>query len=212
MARTGTKLTEKPALVVGVAGIMGSGKTTVARVFEELGGALIEGDTVSKSLLRDKGIRQAIVEAFGEGITTRDGDIDSVKLGAAAFADSKSARRLDELTRDALITRIRARIEEMKESARVVVVDAALLPEWDSRSWIDVLVVVDSDEKAAVERSCCDPRFNASNVRARMKHQFSRKEKTRDADVIIPNYGTLEELKDRARKVFWTLVQISGKG
>lgn len=199
-------------MVVGVAGIMGAGKTTVAQVFEELGAARIDADTVGKGLLKDRQIRQAVVEAFGEGITTRGGDIDNAKLGAAAFADTESALTLDKLTRDTLIARIRTMIEDLKESASVVVVDAALLPEWDSRSWIDVLVVVDSDEEKAIERSCCDPRFDAPSVRARMKHQFSRKEKTREADVIIPNYGTLEELKDRARKVFWTLVQISGKG
>jgi dephospho-CoA kinase len=45
-----------------------------------------------------------------------------------------------------------------------------------------------------------------------MKHQFSRREKTDCADIIIPNYGSLEELRERAAKVFSTLMGIAGKG
>jgi len=149
------------------------------------------------------------VEAFGKAITNRKGEIDARKLGQAAFCDRKQALKLDQLTREPLIARIKAEIEKAGESERVIVVDAALLPEWDSRSWIDILVVVDSDEDKAVERSCAGSRFDEENVLARMKHQFSRKRKARQADVIIPNFGSAEELKDRAEKIFWTLVGIS---
>jgi dephospho-CoA kinase len=195
--------------VIGVAGIMGSGKTTVARVFQGLGAKLIDADALGKDLLKQDEVKQALIEAFGKGITRRGGDIDPARLGAAAFKGKKEALKLDEITRKALIAKIRTAIEEVKGSERVVVIDAALLPEWTSRSWIDVLVVVDSDEESAIERCCRDSRFKADNVRARMKHQYSRKQKSQEADVIIPNFGTLEELKDRAEKVFWTLMGIS---
>ncbi len=216
MAGTGTKRTEDGVLVIGVSGIMGAGKSTVARVFQGLGARLIDADALGKSLLSDSRVKEALIEAFGKGITRRagagKGDIDPARLGAAAFASRKDALKLDELTRDALIARIRAEIEKIRERESVIVVDAALLPEWDSKAWIDVLVVVDTDEDKAVERSTGGNRFDEDNVRARMKHQFSRKRKTREADVIIPNFGTIEELRERAEKVFWTLVGISGKG
>ncbi len=212
MARIGTRRTDNQVLVIGVSGIMGSGKSTVARVFQGLGARLIDADALGRDLLMDKNVKQALIEAFGKEITTRKGEIDPPKLGAAAFSSRKHALNLDEITRGPLVARIKAEIEKVKESERVIVVDAALLPEWDSKSWIDVHVVVDSDEARAVERSCGDCRFDAVNVRARMKHQFSRKQKTREADVIIPNFGSVEELKDKAEKVFWTLVGISGKG
>jgi dephospho-CoA kinase len=90
-------------------------------------------------------------------------------------------------------------------------VDAALLPEWNPKDWIDILVVVDSDEESALKRACSEPRFKPENVRARMKHQLSRREKSREADVIIPNFGSLEDLKQRARMVFRTLQDLTGK-
>jgi len=209
VARTGTKRTDKKPLVIGVSGIMGAGKSTVARVFQRLGARLIDADALGKDLLGDRAVKADLVEAFGKAITNRKGEIDTRKLGRAAFADRKQAQTLDRLTRVRLIERIKQEIDRVKENESVIVVDAALLPEWDSSSWIDVLVVVDADEEKALERSCAGSRFDKDNVRSRMKHQMARKEKARQADVIIPNFGSAEELKDKAEKVFWTLVGIS---
>jgi dephospho-CoA kinase len=195
--------------VIGVSGIMGAGKSTVARVFQGLGARLIDADTLGKDLLADKAVRAALIEAFGKAITGRRGEIDTRKLGQAAFADGKGALVLDRLTREPLIERIKAEIEKAKETETVIVVDAALLPEWDAKAWIDVLVVVEADQDKALERSCAGARFDEENVRARMKHQLGRKQKAQQADVIIPNFGSPEELRDRAEKVFWTLVGIA---
>jgi dephospho-CoA kinase len=190
---------------------MGAGKSTVARVFEELGAARIDADEIGKDLLREPEIKQAIKATFGTAVTDTRGRIDTVKLGRVAFRSREAALKLSGITRDTLIERIRTKIKELRQSGKMVVVDAALLPEWESRDWIDVLIVVDAGEAESVERSCTSLRFKPSNVRARMKHQFSRRRKAGCADIIIPNFGSLENLKERAKSIFWTLVGISGK-
>lgn len=206
------KHTSKEALVVGIAGIMGAGKSTVAAVFEGLGAKLIDADAIGKGLLNNSDVKTSMIEVFGKGITGAGGEIDTVRLGRAAFKDSGSARKLSELTREPLVRCIKDEIDNLRDSAEMIVVDAALLPEWDSKDWLDVLIVVDSDEDASIRRSCSNSRFRPGNVRSRMKHQYSRRRKSRSADIIIPNYGSLEQLKQRASKVFWTLVGIAGKG
>jgi dephospho-CoA kinase len=206
------KRTDKKNIVVGVSGIMGSGKTTVAKVFEGLGAARIDADEIGKELLKEPGIRGAIVDAFGDGVKNKRGGIDTAKLATAAFKTEERVRMLNEITRDALIARIRTKIEQHGETTDIVVVDAALLPEWGAREWLDVLIVVDSCEDTCLRRSCSDSRFKPASVRARMKHQFSRREKTDRADIIIPNYRSLEDLRERAAKVFSTLAGITGKG
>jgi dephospho-CoA kinase len=211
MARTGTKPTEEPVLVVGVAGIMGSGKSTVAGVFEDQGATRIDADLVGRELLQDESIKKQIVEAFGRTVLDKRGEIDSAKLAKTAFGSPESASKLDRITRDPLIARIRSRISDVGGSAEVVVVDAALLPEWKPGDWVDLLVVVDSDEQTAVRRACDGSRFEPADVRARMKHQFSRREKNKQADIIIPNFGTLEELRQKARLVFRTLLDVARK-
>jgi dephospho-CoA kinase len=212
MVTTGMRHTERSTLVVGVTGIMGAGKSTVARVFEELGAGRIDADDLGKELLKSKRIKTAIVDFFGSKVIDSKGEIDTQKLGSLAFKDDRCATKLDEITREALISKIRARIGELSGSSDIVVVDAALLPEWDARAWIDVLIVVDSPEDASIARSAGTSRFTAKNVRRRMRCQFSRKDKSGSADIIIPNYGSVEELREKARKIFLSLVRIARKG
>lgn len=189
---------------------MGAGKSTVARVFEEMGAVLIEADAMGKAMLEEPEIRDALVDGFGEGIVGSDGRIDRAKLAAAAFASPADALRLDALTREPLIARIRGRIEDLRGRADVIVVEAALLPEWRARRWLDVLVAVDADEQRARERVAASSRFRDEDVRARMKHQAGRAAKAREADVVIPNDGSIEDLKAKAGALYRALVAGGG--
>jgi dephospho-CoA kinase len=194
------------SIVIGVTGIMGAGKSTVARVFGELGAAVIDADALGKQMLKEGPIKDGVVAAFGGGVLDAHGEIDPARLGKIAFASSENARNLDALTREALVSRIKARIKELRGASHVIVVDAALLPEWQAKSWLDVMVVVDAEEGRSVERLTAKARFAEADVRARMGHQLTRAEKSSRADVVIPNHGTLAELEARAREVFHALV------
>ena len=196
-------------LVIGIAGIMGCGKSTVAGVFAQLGAKVIDADALGKELLRDAEIRQGLVQTFGPGVRGKSGQIDTVKLGALAFRNEECARKLDRLTGKALICRIRSRIRQLRASAGLVVVDAALLPEWGAKAWLDLVLVVDADEEISLRRTCGDSRFCRANARRRMRHQLPRIQKSGYADLIIPNYGSLQELRRRARSVFWILVGLA---
>jgi dephospho-CoA kinase len=202
----------KHPLVIGIAGIMGSGKSTVASVFEELGAKRVDADEMGKAMLKEPELKAAVIAAFGSGIADARGEIDTAKLGRLAFESPENARQLDRVTREPLVARIKSRIEELRPASEVIVVDAALLPEWNAKPWLDVLVVVDSEEERAAARLEASPRFKRVDVRSRMKHQFDRSKKTASADIVIPNYGSLEDLKARARAIFWTLVGIEDKG
>jgi len=205
----------KPAkvpLVVGVAGIMGAGKSTVARVFEDLGARLVDADAMGKDMLKEAAVRDAVVSAFGDGVRDREGAIDTAALGRLAFANPENARKLDEITRDPLIAKIKARIEELRASSEVIVIDAALLPEWNAKAWLDVLIVVDSEVNRSVERLAAASRFDLPGIRSRMEHQFSRAKKTSCADIVLPNYGSLEDLRTRARAIFRTIRNMETSG
>jgi dephospho-CoA kinase len=199
------KPTSKP-LVVGIAGIMGAGKSTVASVFEEMGARLVDADALGREMLKDPAIRDSLVGAFGPGITGPSGRINPARLAKAAFGSDAAARTLDGITRAALVARIKAKVEEAGASSEVVVIDAALLPEWGAEAWLDILIVVDSDESQALGRLAGGSRFDETDVRQRMAHQLGRAAKASRADIIIPNCGTLEELKSKAGAVYRKLV------
>lgn len=191
---------------------MGSGKSTVAGVFEELGAKRVDADEMGKAMLMEPELKAALIAAFGSRIADARGEIDTAKLGRLAFESPENARQLDRVTREPLVARIKSRIEELRPASEVIVVDAALLPEWNAKPWLDVLIVVDSEEERAAARLEASPRFKRVDIRSRMKHQFDRSKKTALADIVIPNYGSLEDLKARARAIFWTLVGIENKG
>jgi dephospho-CoA kinase len=198
-------------LVIGVAGIMGAGKSTVVRVFEDMGAAVVDADAMGKEMLAEPGMGKALVAAFGQGIADGQGRIDAGALGRVAFGSPANASRLDGITRDALIARIKARIEELRASAEVIVIDAALLPEWEAKPWLDLLIVVDCDEDEASARLARNARFGADEVKARMKHQMSRSEKVRCADIVLRNSGTLDDLRAEARRVFQAVIRTKGR-
>lgn len=205
MKPTDGKACPEPGIVVGVAGIMGAGKSTVARTFEKLGAARIDADEIGKALLKRDAVKQDILDAFGEGVLGPRGEIDTTKLGAAAFADEACALRLNEITRGPLVSEIMSQMEKLRRTNDVVVIDAALLPEWGGQAWVDYLIVVDSDEETCVRRMVERSRFDEGAVRARMACQLSREDKKRYADLVILNDGTEEDLIAKARQAYETV-------
>jgi dephospho-CoA kinase len=208
MKPTEEERARRPGKVVGVAGMMGAGKSTVARTFEELGAALIDADEIGKALLKRDAVKKDIVGAFGEEVLGPGGEVDTSRLGEAAFADEACAMRLGEITRGALVSEIMTRMEALRRTRDVVVIDAALLPEWGGHAWVDFLIVVDSDEGACVARMARDSRFDEETVRARMACQLSRDDKKRHADLVILNDGTLEDLVEKAREAYEAILRM----
>jgi dephospho-CoA kinase len=195
-------------IAVGMAGMMGSGKSTVARAFEDLGAVKIDADQVGKALLEDDAIKARIVEAFGESVLGAGGEINTYRLGEAAFADGASATKLNDITRGPLVGEIMARVEDLRGSADVIVVDAALLPEWGGHAWLDFLIVVDSDEETCVRRLAERSRFDEDAARARMACQLSREDKKRYADLVISNDGSEQDLVEKAREAYETVLRL----
>ena len=200
------------SIVVGITGVMGAGKTTVSKVFERMGALRIDADAVGKELLSEDTIKRELTEAFGSGIISQEGRVDTSKLAEVAFRDNSSVRKLRQITDRPLIDRIRQRIAEFRGKYSVIVVDAALLPEWDAKQWIDVMIAVDSPIEMCVQRLTQSGRFRREDVLARMKTQLSRVEKARYSDIIIPNYSTKEELESLARRAFQIVSDMLKRG
>jgi dephospho-CoA kinase len=121
--------------VIGITGGVGSGKSTVAAAFGELGCEVIDADRLGHALLGEGGIQTAVRRTFGEEVFDADGAVDRRSLGQIVFADPQQMRRLEEILhppmRSAIQDRISRTLQEGK--ARAVVLDAAVLFEagWD---------------------------------------------------------------------------------
>ena len=118
--------------VLGITGGVGSGKSRVLGYLEEAYGAVIcQMDDVAREL-QQKGTRcfERIVEKFGPGILSADGELDRAALGAVVFSDEERLYELNGIVHPEVIRAVRQRIRESEESGcPLFVVEAALLPD-----------------------------------------------------------------------------------
>ena len=196
---------EERMLRIGLTGGMGTGKSEAAARLEELGAHVIEADRLAHELVEPgHPVLERLVERFGAGILDGEGGLDRRALAELAFASEESTRALNETTHPALVDAIVRRVEEAErdDPDGVVVVDAALLVQWDVLDMFDVVLLVTAPTELRVER-LVRAGYSDEDVAARMRSQLGDAEMLAAADVVIENDGTLEELRS-AVDTFWS--------
>ena len=183
-------------LLVGLTGGIASGKSTVARMLVERGAILIDSDEIAREVVEPgTDAWSKIVEHFGTGIVLGDKRIDRARLGEIVFNDRAKLALLNQITHPEVMSRIADRLESLKESDRVVVVDVPLLAEVGAREMFDVVVVVTASPDTQVERMRATRGMDEEAARARIASQAHPTEREAIADRVIVNDGTLGELE-----------------
>jgi dephospho-CoA kinase len=191
-------------LKVGLTGGIASGKSTIARLFGELGCVVLDADALVAELYRPgRAGHRALVKTYGAGILRPDGDVDRQKLADVAFRDAASAQQLNALIHP-LVMEEEARIaaeEEKRGDDRIVVVEATLLLEAGGKQRYDRIVVVDVDPATQVARGIARG-MTREEVERRIRHQLPRGERLAAADYVIDNSGDLEQATREVRRVY----------
>ncbi len=181
------------ALVVGVTGGIGSGKSAVTDRLANLGITIVDADVAARVVVEPgQPALQAIADHFGSGVIKEDGSLDRAALREIVFEHPDERRWLESITHPA----IREEIIRQLQSADspYVVLSSPLLIEASQNSFVDLVVVVDVSESTQLERTMKRDDNSADLVRQIMAAQLSREERLRAADLIIDNDGNLEEL------------------
>lgn len=175
---------------IGITGGIGSGKSTVCRLFETLGVPVYYADDRAKRLMQeDETLRAAIAERFGEAVYAADGSLRRAKLAALVFGDAEALADLNALVHPAVF-RDAADWSAAHRGHPYVMREAALL--YESGSWrlVDEVVVVWAPEDLRVRRVMARDGVTEAEVRARMDRQWPDEEKRRRADHVITNDGS----------------------
>ncbi len=172
--------------VIGLTGGIGSGKSTMARVFETLGFPVFDADREALALYdNDPTLLPKVVELFGEGILLPDGRLNRMALANIVFSDESALKKLNALVHP----RVAIRFEEWKsrQHAQAVIREAAILFESGSDADCDMVIAVTAPEALRIQRVMQRNRISESEVRARMARQWPELKLVKRADEVIVN-------------------------
>jgi dephospho-CoA kinase len=175
-------------LRIGITGGIGSGKSTVAAIFEILGMPVYYADLRARQLMEDDPVlKSAIIHEFGEACY-ENGRLNRQYLSSIAFSDPDAIRRLNELIHPLTISDSAEwmKIHELEGKAYCLK-EAALIFESGSHKELDHVIGVESPESLRIERAMKRDKTNEEQIRLRMSRQMSETEKLGLCDFILVN-------------------------
>ena len=188
---------------VGVVGGIGSGKTTVCKVWEKLGATVIYADDLAKELMQtDPELQKELTTIFGSETYNSDGSLNKPHLINEAFNNN----RVDELN-NAVHPILRKKLKNLAVSSEqagveLFVVEAAILLNDGRPDFPEIIVLVTADRDRRVERVAKRDQASGDEILARMDKQPNFNELTHLADFTIENDGSLAELEESASNLF----------
>lgn len=191
--------------IVGLTGGIGTGKTTVAEIFRDMGAVIIDADEISRHAL-DTGTDcyRDTVRTFGRGILNEDDTVNRKELAAIIFRDEAEREKLNAIIHPYVRKTIYSETDAVPPE-KTVVWDIPLLIEGGYHKETDALVVVTCPIELRLQRLEKRSGFSREEALSRMRAQMSDEERCREAAFVIENSGSLEELKEKAEAVFRTL-------
>lgn len=179
------------ALVVGLTGGIGSGKSAVADAFAKHGAPVVDADAIAHELSAAGALGQrAVAAAFGPDAVAADGSLDREWLRGQAFTDPAFRVRLETLLHPLIADEAERRAASWQAPYGLLVVPL-LLERGRTRSRVHRVLVVDCPEQTQVERVVARSGLAEAEVRAIMAAQMPRSDRLAHADDVIDNSGPL---------------------
>lgn len=183
--------------VVGITGGIGSGKTTVANLFADLGVKVIDADMSARSIVEPGQAALAEIErVFGKTVLQADGCLDRHQLRDIVFADTDKRRQLEAITHPAIRQHMLAQLNNCDDPYAILVIPLLV----DTGQWemmIDRVLVVDIDEQSQRQRVMQRDSLTAEQVNQIFDAQVSRVERLSAADDILLNSHGMEHLQEK---------------
>jgi dephospho-CoA kinase len=212
-------------LRVGLTGGLGSGKSTVGAIFQELGAAVIAADQLGRQLMQPgQAVYTAIVETFGRRVVRADGSLDRKVLAELAFQHNQSDA-LNHIVHPAVVTAEEQWMRDVfaADPNRVAIVESALIFEvkqWGTApGWIerfDKLILVTVPDEVKIRRFVARMMANEDkgrsetltvDARARLAAQIPDQEKAPHCDYVVDNNGKFSDTRAEVERIYGELVE-----
>lgn len=195
-------------LVVALTGGIGSGKSTVGQMFQDLGAIVTDSDQLAREVVErgTTGFDQ-IIATFGDEVL-KNGDLNRAFLAELVFKDPAKREQLEQITHP-MIRKAFAKIVESAKSDSIVINQIPLLVESKHDYKFDHVITVSASQEVRIER-LINRGMSLTQINQRLQAQSSDIQREQIADSIIRNEGGQAELLSEVEKV-WELLQLKNK-
>ena len=199
-------------LRVGLTGGIGSGKSSVAAYFTELGAPVIDTDVIAHQLTASEGAAlPAIRTAFGEQALRADGAMDRVTMRRRIFSDEGERKKLEAILHPLILQRVQQQLTFLKQAPYALVVVPLLVETGGYRGLLDRILVVDCAETQQINRVMARNGLNPDETKAIIAAQASREKRLAAADDVLNNQGERAALQEQVRLLHHKYLAISCK-
>lgn len=189
-------------MILGLTGGIGSGKSTVSKIFLSMGIKVFDADLIAKDILETEQVKEEIKEKLGkEFINLKSNSVDKELLKKEVFNNSKKLNILNGIVHPRVVEIYIKKYLEFKDKKEIVIFDVPLLFEVNLERYCDKVIVVDIDLKVQIERIKNRDNIDVALINKIIAAQMSREERNIKADILIENNGSLEELKQKIEKI-----------
>jgi dephospho-CoA kinase len=192
---------------IGLTGGVGSGATQAAKWLEAKGISVLSGDEAGHMALTIPEIKNSLRERFGQRVFTDQGEVDRPRLGEIIFGNEEARKNLDRIVHPALLDILTRDARRVEAQSGVVVVDAALIYEWGLAGFFHRIIVVDAPLDIRIQRAMARDGLSEEQIRQRIAAQWPLEKKVEQADYVLNNVGSLEELHWQMDEVWRKLEQ-----
>jgi len=176
---------------LGLTGGIGSGKTTVAKVFETIGVPIFYADDEAKKFLYNNEVKQKLIELFGSKVIDDKGEVYKPELANIVFNDSESLKKLNSLIHPLLIREFKNWVEKKKNNNfPYVIMEAAILFDAGFDVYVDKVLCVSAPLDTRISRVVSRDGTTKEQVFSRINNQMSDQERESKSDFIIHNLNS----------------------
>ena len=186
--------------VLGLTGSIGMGKSTVARMFEEMGVPVFDADAAVHALQGPAGALVIAIERRFPGTVGADGSVNRIALAEAVLDDPQALAALEAIVHPAVAAE-RDLFLARHADAPLLVVDIPLLFEKGGAANVDKVVVVSAPPEVQRRRVLARPGMTTDKFERILALQMPDHEKKERADFVIPTGGTLDETRAAVRDI-----------
>lgn len=198
--------------LIAITGSIGSGKTTAANFFEEFGAVILDADVLAREAVKPGSIAlEKIIKTFGKEYLTGEGGLDRKKMGALIFSDPEKRALLEGIVHPEirkLFLERKADFEQTKNPhQRLLVYVIPLFFESTHRHpELEEVVVIAAPFESCIARVMSRDSCSRDEAVKKLNSQIPIDEKVKNADYVIYNDGTTEQLKERVYALYKTLI------